>query len=264
MLIFHACATKARSSPNLLSPEWRTHLKVLSGNGIVPAPNQGTEANRDHFCFCALIIGDVSYEKSKCWHPEWCHNGAGVCSNIYWYSWTWNLPKSGLCLLWNDTFILVVGPSSVLLFPDMEMKEFSCHIRVLLKGDTAWSAFHGWKPCAWNQCSESKRQHIGWSPTTCRTIHEGKKASVAFLSIDHLGQCLFTDLNTHCNTHFRSLVCEVCEKVFLPWLYELAMCCLSLIFKIRITDAKSDFSCMEYLFGVPFKESKLIAPTYCS
>ena len=108
-------------------------------------------------------------------------------------------PKIWFVFLVNDAFILVVGPSSVLLFPDMEMKEFSCHIRVLLKGDTAWSAFHGWKPCAWNQCSESKRQHIGWSPTTCRTIHEGKKASVAFLSIDHLGQCLFTDLNTHCN-----------------------------------------------------------------
>lgn len=70
-------------------------------------------------------------------------------------------PKIWFVFLVNDAFILVVGPSSVLLFPDMEMKEFSCHIRVLLKGDTAWSAFHGWKPCAWNQYSESKRQNIG-------------------------------------------------------------------------------------------------------
>ena len=50
------------------------------------------------------------------------------------------------CVKW--IFAQVVGTSSVLLFPDVEKKEFSCQNRLLLKGDTVWYAFHGMEtPC---------------------------------------------------------------------------------------------------------------------
>ena len=49
----------------------------------------------------------------------------------------------------------------------------------------------------------------------------------------------------------KTLVCGVCEMALLPWLYELALCCFSLIWKRRNSPAKSGFSSKEIMFGVP-------------
>ena len=132
---------------------------------------------------------------------------------------------------------MVVGTSSVLLFPEMEKKEF-CEIRLLLKGDPVWSAFRGWKSCTKNQCSESKRPHIGWSPAMWRSILEGRKARVALLSINAFGVVSFHWFEyTLQLSHFKYLVGDVFVKAVLLWLYELAMCGLSLRWKRRISHA---------------------------
>ena len=54
-----------------------------------------------------------------------------------------------------------------------------------------------------------------------------------------------------------TLVCVVCEMALFPWLYELALCCFSLIWKRRNSPAKSGFYSKVILFGVPFMECKL-------
>lgn len=82
-------------------------------------------------------------EKNKGWFHEWSHFGARVHSRIWWYSWSRKLPNSCLWCFWNGSFVLVIWNSSVLLFPDMEKKELSCQIRLLLKEVPVCCAFHG-------------------------------------------------------------------------------------------------------------------------
>ena len=88
---------------------------------------------------------------------------------------------------------------------------------------------------------------------------------VAFLSIDAFWLMSFHYVQyTWQASRFQTFVGDVLLKAVLPWLYELAMCCLSLRWKRRICHAKSDFSLKENTFGMDFKPSKLPAPTYCS
>ena len=69
--------------------------------------------------------------------------------------------------------------------------------------------------------------------------------------------CIEYTLQTWC---FQTLVFEVYEMAYLPWLYELAMWWFPLILKRRTSHAKSDFSSKENTFGVPFKHRKLPTP----
>ena len=83
-------------------------------------------------------------------------------------------------------FVLVVRTSSVLTLPDMEKKEFSCQIRLLLKGDPVWSACHGMEtPCP----EPVLREHEAtlWFFSDNLEISIGGKAWVYFLSIGAFG-----------------------------------------------------------------------------
>ena len=77
---------------------------------------------------------------------------------------------------------------------------------------------------------------------------------------------------------FQTVVCGVCVMLHLPWLYQLALCCFSLICKRRNSPAKTGFSSEEIKFGVPFmawkhhawnqwsdskKQPIVLSPTMC-
>ena len=92
-------------------------------------------------------------------------------------------------------------------------------------------------PVLWEQeethwfSSPTWRRHLGW-----------KKAEVAFLSKDGFELVSFHNVEyTFPQCCFQSLVCGVCVKAILPWLYKLAMCFLSLRWKRRISHIKSEF-----------------------
>lgn len=52
--------------------------------------------------------------------------------------------------------------------------------------------------------------------------------------------------------------------VILPWLSKQALWCFAFLLKRRHFHAKSGISWMENMFGVPFKQWKLLKPSYCS
>ena len=57
----------------------------------------------------------------------------------------------------------------------------------------------------------------------------------------------------------QTLVCGVCEMAFVPFFYELALCCFSLLWKRRNSLAKSGFFSKEIKPGIPFMECKTSA-----
>ena len=101
---------------NLMSPERRTGLECLSGNGKFL--NQ-TRALRwkgcplDYFHYYSRNLGG---KKITGWFPEQRVIGAGVCSWSWLYCSTRKLPNSCLWMFWNGHFALVVQTNNVLLF----------------------------------------------------------------------------------------------------------------------------------------------------
>ena len=152
-----------------------------------------------------------------------------MLSRIWWYSWTRKLPKFCLWCFWNGSFALVLWNSSVLLFPAMEKKEFSCQIRPLLKGDPVQRTFH-WMETPCKEPVLRDQEATYW--LIYKNVKEnstGKKCKGCFLGIDAFGLVSFHWVaNTLQPSCFQSLLGDICVMAVLPRLYKLAMGCLSL------------------------------------
>ena len=204
-------------------------------------------------------------KKSKCWFPEWSHNGTGVPSFIWWYSWTRKQWNSWFCCLWNGYFAPIVRTSSVLLFPDMEKKKIILQNQAPPQRRSSLACRMWRGNCVLIISAKRSRgnslvdfpQHEGqfW----------GEKARAAILSIDALGLLSFHWVEyTLQSSLFQSLLGDVCVKADFPQCYKLAMSFLFLIQKRMINLSQLDFSSKENTFEVAFMPFKFPAPTYCS
>ena len=117
------------------------------------------------------------------------------------------LPNSCLWSSWKVKFALVIQTSSVMIFPNMEQKDFSGQIRLLLCRVHFWNAFPAKEtPCHTPVLREEEAGH--WC--LChndRKIHCGKEGRVHFLNKEALG--MESEYWGECTKHpgvFQSLV----------------------------------------------------------
>ena len=196
----------------------------------------------------------LAVKKSKCWFPEWSHNGTGVPSFIWWYSWTRKQWNSWFCCLWNGYFAPIVRTSSVLLFPDMEKKKIILQNQASPQRRSSLACLMWRGNCVHIISAKRSRGHSLVDFPQHEGQFWGEKARAAILSIDALGLLSFHWVEyTLQSSLFQSLLGDVCVKAVLPWLYQLPMSLLSPRCKRRMSYAKSEFSSKENTFGVAFK-----------
>ena len=175
---------------NLTSPERRTCLEGLSSNGKFVHQTRVQRWGEAHCLLCHSYSSNLGGKNP--WVDSWAKTHWGWCLFMdLIILFKQELPKSCLWCLWNGYLALVVSTSYVLLFPDIEKKDFSCQIRLLLKGDHVWISFHVMESlCIDTVLREHEATHWFISPTwggnQC-----GKKARLAFLSKDVLGLVSF-------------------------------------------------------------------------
>lgn len=119
--------------------------------------------------------------------------------------------KTRLWCLWNGQFALNVQTSPVLLFLLWKRRNYPSKDGLSSKEIQFGVPIIGWKLSAWNNCSESKRQHVGIYPTTFWRILWGKQARVAILSIDAFGWAIVFPLSwIHFATKSLQISCCWC------------------------------------------------------
>lgn len=209
----------------------------------VPAPNQGSKKNMDPLVLCHYYRRYLAVNKASVTFLSIVTMGlvsarvfddtvetrsyqtfvCGVCDMAI-LPWWYKLPLQSYYLKWKWRN----SPA----WSGITSKEFKLGV-----------PFMGWKHCARNHCSVSKRKHFGLSPTMCRRMLEGKKIRVTFISIGSFALVSFYWVEyTLQKYHFQSLVGDVCVRTVLYWLHELVMCCLTPRWKRRISHGKADFS----------------------
>jgi len=116
-----------------------------------------------------------------------------------------------------------------------------------------------------NRAQRPRGTTLAYVPCLQEITSSGKSARVYFLNevILWLGFVNRFD-DTFEPGSSQTLVYGVCEMAPLPWFYELALYCFSLIWKRRNSSAKAGFSSKEVQFGVPFLRWKHRARNQCS
>ena len=169
------------------SPQRRPCLECLLSHGKSVQWTRAQRARGSPLVYFLQWYGKFSLEIGKGCLPEWRHIGAGVHSLSWISSAPMMLPNSWLWHLWNIHFALVIRTSSVMIFPSIAKKDFSCQIRPFLYREHFWNAFQAKEtPCHTLGLREEGAVH--WC--LChhdRSIRCWKEISVGFLSKELLG-----------------------------------------------------------------------------
>ena len=129
--------------PNQNSPPRRTCLECLSSNVNFLHQTRAQRGRASPLVSLRELYEKLRWEIGKGCFPEPRCIGAGV------RSWSWIsfgtrvLPNSHFWSVWDGHFALVAWICSVLLFPAIGKKGFSCQLRLLLNGEHVGHAFEG-------------------------------------------------------------------------------------------------------------------------
>ena len=135
-------------------------------------------------------------------------------------------------------------------YPIMKIKTSHAKSNYSSKEYTFSVSFKQWKLPAPNQCSERKRQVIDLFAIMIGEVDVGKRQGWLSWAKNNWGWCLYTEENILSNHDASNLLYSgVLGMAFLPWLYELAISCFSLLMIRRHCHENTEVPWKENMFG---------------